>query len=365
MTRRRLLLMTTLTTAAVALLAGATLCLTAGCSSAGYLWQSTTGHLGLMQAARPVQAWVDDPATAPDLKERLQLSQRMRDWAVRELHLPDNDSYRRYADLHRKAAVWNVVAAPELSLSLQTWCFPVVGCVGYRGYYAEADARALASTLQAEGREVSVYGVPAYSTLGWTNWLGGDPLLNTFIRYPEGELARMIFHELSHQVLYVKDDTAFNESFATAVERIGSQRWLHEHSNDAARTEYERYDARRQDFRTLTARTREALAAVYASAATDDEKRQAKARVYADMRREYERLKAGRWDGFKGYDAWFESANNASMGVLGAYNDHVGAFEQLFEQEGRDFPRFYAAVKALAAQPPDERAARLRALARP
>jgi predicted aminopeptidase len=245
--------------------------------SLGYYAQAVGGHVEVMNRARPVAEVQADPQTAPDLRERLALSQRMRDFAVSELKLPDNPSYRRYADLQRGASVWNVVAAPELSLTLKTWCFPVMGCVGYRGYYDRAEADALATQQKREGSEVSVYGVPAYSTLGWTNWLGGDPLLNTFIRWPEGELARIIFHELTHQVVYVGDDTTFNESFATAVERLGGERWLRRQAGEAAREEYARFDARRRDFRALALAHRQQLAALYASALDDAEKRQRKA----------------------------------------------------------------------------------------
>ena len=193
----------------------------AGCADTGYYLQSLGGHLQMMQSARPIEQWLSDEGVASALKQRLALAQRIRAFAVTELGLPDNASYHRYADVRRRSVVWNVVAAPEFSLTLKTWCFPVTGCVAYRGYFEEAEARAHAQALAASGLEVSVYGVPAYSTLGWLNWAGGDPLLNTFINYPEGELARMIFHELAHQVLYVPDDTVFNESFATAVERLG------------------------------------------------------------------------------------------------------------------------------------------------
>ena len=195
--------------------------------------------------------------------ERLALSQRLRDFAVSELKLPDNASYRRFADLKRGAAVWNVVAAPELSLQLKTWCYPVMGCAGYRGYFERGAADSYAAALREEHYEVSVYGVPAYSTLGRLpgDWMA-DPLLNTFIHYPEGELARLIFHELAHQVAYAADDTEFNESFATAVERIGGARWLASHASDKAREEYAVFDGRRQDFRAFTMGWREQLAAL-------------------------------------------------------------------------------------------------------
>ncbi|AKJ27682.1 aminopeptidase [Caldimonas brevitalea] len=337
-----------LAAAAAAALLGAGL---AGCGTVGYVAQSVRGQWSMLHEARPVPEWLAQRDTPPTLRTRLAVSQRMRDFAVSELKLPDNGSYRRYADLGRNAAVWNVVAAPELGLTLKTWCFPVVGCVGYRGYFDRQRAEAEAQTLRAQGYEVSVYGVPAYSTLGWFD----DPLLNTFIHYPEGELARLIFHELAHQVAYAKGDTTFNESFATAVERLGGQRWLREHASAEARAEYERYDARRQDFRALTLRYRQRLLELYTSPLSAEDKRARKAELYREMRAEHQELKRSRWDGYAGYDGWFERANNASLGVLAAYNELVPAFERLFEAQGRDFERFYDEVKRLADAPRDER----------
>jgi predicted aminopeptidase len=338
-------------------------CLAAGCSTLGYYAQSVGGHLDLLARARPIDELRSDSATPQQLRERLALAARIRDFAVAELKLPDNRSYRSYSDLGRNAAVWNVTAAPELSLELQTWCFPVVGCVGYRGYYDLAAAQAEAGALRARGFEVNVYGVPAYSTLGKLDWLGGDPLLNTFIGWSEGELARLVFHELAHQVVYAEGDTMFNESFATAVERIGVARWLAQHAGDEARRQYAAQDARREDFRALTRRYRDRLKSIYDRAAPDADKRAAKAEAMRELRADYARIKAERWAGpngpFSGYDAWFERANNASFGVLAAYNELVPAFERLYEREGRDFDRFYAAVRRLAALPKDRRHATL------
>jgi predicted aminopeptidase len=343
-------------TAGLALLLVTTLCLTSGCSSFGYYAQSVGGHLAIVRAARPVPEWLADEKSSAALKEWLALSQRIRDFAVRELGEPDNASYRRFADLKRGAAVWNVVAAPELSLSLQTWCFPVVGCVAYRGYYEQAAANAFADELRAQGLEVSVYGVPAYSTLGLLPFDAfADPLLSTFIDYPEGELARLIFHELAHQVAFAKGDTVFNESFATAVERIGGERWLAAHASPQAREEFERHDLRRQAFRELTARYRGRLESLYGSAVSDAEKRAAKKALLTELRSEYEVLKRERWGGFSGYDGWFVRANNASFGVLAAYNELVPGFERLFEREGRDFQCFYAEVQRLSRLTPAER----------
>ena len=336
-----------------------------GCADTRYYLQSVGGHLQLMRAAQPVDQWLADGQTPAALKERLALAQRIRHFAVTDLGLPENASYHRYADLKRRAVVWNVVAAPPDSLTLKTWCFPVAGCVGYRGYFDEAQARAAALELEQAGLETSVYGVPAYSTLGWLNWMGGDPLLNTFIHYPEGELARMIFHELAHQVLYVKDDTLFNESFATAVERLGSQRWLATQAGEPARREYAVFDARRQQFRALCLTTRQRLAALYKPnrpmALTAHSLVAMKKEVMDVFRQDYAQLKKS-WGGYAGYDGWVARANNAAFGAQAAYDEWVPGFEALFVREGQDWPRFYDAVKHLAQQPAAERA---RALQQP
>lgn len=334
-----------------------------GCTDMAYLLQSANGHIKIMQAARPVDQWLTDGSTPPALKQRLLLSQEIRRFAVTNLHLPDNASYHRYAQLQRRAVVWNVVAAPAFSLTLKTWCFPVTGCVGYRGYFDEQDAQAQANALRAQGLEASVYGVPAYSTLGWTNWLGGDPLLSTFIQYPQGELARMLFHELSHQVLYVPDDTAFNESFATAVERLGSTAWLAAQADGAARSEYAAFDARRQAFRALTGNTRRKLLSLYAADADlpEDEQKSHKAAAYAEFTQSYALLKQ-QWGGYRGYDLWVSNANNAAFGALAAYDDWVSAFEALFRQEHGDWTAFYTSAKRLAELPRGDRTARLQQL---
>ena len=334
----------------------------AGCADLGYYWQSVSGHLHMLNAARPVNDWLADAHTSAALKTRLALSQRIRAFAVSELELPDNPSYRRYADLQRSAVVWNVVAAPALSLKLKSWCFPVAGCVNYHGYFSEAEAHREAGELKAQGLEVSVYGVPAYSTLGWMNWAGGDPLLNTFISYPEGELARLIFHELAHQVVYAPGDTAFNESFATAVERLGSQRWLATQSGDSARQAYAVFDGRRQQFRALALATRRELTAIYQKnkAITQDTRAKLALKSIA-MRRFHDHyaLLKSEWDGFAGYDPWVARANNASFGAQAAYDELVPGFEALFEREGKNWQRFYAAAKRLADLPEAERHAAL------
>jgi predicted aminopeptidase len=335
-----------------------------GCSNLGYYWQNTQGHLAVMQAAKPVREWIDDSQTSNALKTKLELSQRIRSFASDELKLPRNASYTRYADLKRSAVVWNVVAAPPYSLQLKNWCFAVVGCVSYRGYYSEAAAKQEAERVKAQGHEVNVYGVPAYSTLGYLNWAGGDPLLSTFITYPEGELARLIFHELAHQVLYVKDDTMFNESFATAVERIGGQQWLAKQGSEAAQKEYVEFDQRRKQFRLLTMRTRARLAEVYEEKGSSPGTKSGfiatkdiadrKTQVMQQLRAEYAQLKAS-WGGYAGYDRFIAQANNASLGAVAAYDELVPQFEAVFEKRGKDWNAFYDAIQSIVPLPKDKR----------
>lgn len=345
--------------------------LLAGCGTAGYYAQAIGGQLALMQAARPIDDWLRDPATPAPLKARLALAQQLRDYAVTALDLPDNGSYRRYADIHRPAVVWNVAAAPVDSLTLKRWCFVFVGCVGYRGYFDQAAAQALGEQLRAQdGLEVTVYGVPMYSTLGWLNGLGGDPLLSTVIHDSDAALARIVFHELAHQKLYVAGDTAFNESYATAVARRGAARWLARHADAAARRADELAQQHQRDFRQLTHAARAELSAIYEQksdpARTEQVLLAMKLEAMQRFRARYQALKA-RWAAagtpFDGYDRWVAQANNAAFALQAAYDGWVPAFEALFALEGGDWARFYAAVRALGALPRDERDARLRALA--
>ena len=357
----------------LALLAGLAL---AGCAhtegALGYYWQSVQGHARLLQAARPLDEWIANESTPAPLRARLQLAQRARHFAVQELGLPDNASYRSYADLGRSAAVWNVVAAPPYALELHRWCFPFTGCIGYRGYFQEADAQAEGARLAAQGLEVDVYGVPAYSTLGYLDWAGGDPLLNTFIGWPEGEFVRLLFHELAHQVVYAQGDTLFNESFATAVERLGTERWLATQARPEVRQAFAASEERRQSFRALTRATRARLAEIYEQKKAPAHDSQAlnamKLGAMQDFRARYAVLRE-RWLAqgarVEGYDRWVAQANNASFAAQAAYDAWVPAFEALFAQQGQRWDAFYDAVRHLAALPQDERHARLRALLPP
>jgi predicted aminopeptidase len=327
-----------------------------GCGNLGYYLRSAHGQSELSERARPIRDVLADPSTPPDLKARLEAVTKIREFASRDLGLPDGAGFRTYADLERPFVVWNVYAAPELSLKPREWCFPFAGCVTYRGYFSETEARAFADGLAAAGDDVYVGGVAAYSTLGWFD----DPVLNTFVGYPEPDLARLIFHELAHRVAYAKDDTAFNESFATAVELEGARRWLSRSASDAELAGVREAERRRHDFRALVERCRARLAALYASDASNDEKRRGKAAIFDQLRSEYEAAKAS-WGGYAGYDAWFaQPLNNARVASVAAYTGLVPQFDALLARAGGDLPRFYAVVRRLAALPKRDRLVRLR-----
>ena len=336
-------------------------CILSGCSAVEFYWQGIAGQADLLARAKPMAEVI---ATTPDpvLKSRLVRAQAIRAFASHELALPDNRSYTSYADLGRPFVLWNVFAAPELSLTPRQWCFPVAGCVAYRGYFAEADARKEAARLALAGDDVHLGGVPAYSTLGYFN----DAVLSTFVRYREVELARLIFHELAHQVVYVQDDTSFNESFAVAVEEAGMERWLaaERNSRDPAEaanlvTDAARGQRLRAAFRALILTTRNRLTTLYASTASDEEKRAGKAAAFAAMRAAYEQQKATP-EGAGAFDRWFAAgANNAGIAAAGLYADRVPQFSALLAAEHGEFARFYGRVKTLAALPKSVREAAL------
>lgn len=323
----------------------------AGLSEWGYRLRQFNGHADLLNRARPLHELLADPSTPERTRAALQLAQRLRRFAVGQLALPDNSSYQRYVALGAESVVWNVVATPELSLVPKTWCAPVMGCVAYRGHFDRQRAHDQAQGLRAQGWDVYLYGVPAYSTLGWSNALGGDPLLSSFLHWPEDDLARLLFHEMAHQRAYAGNDTAFNESYATAVERLGLQAWRHAQGRadddaDAAR------EQRREIWRAKALAARAALQALYADPPPDVRAR--KAAVLATLRREIEAL-AARDAGYSGFLPWARAANNAHLALLSAYRLQVPAFEALFRQLDGDWPRFHAEVARRAALPLPQR----------
>ncbi len=326
-----------------------------GCASPVYYFHAVSGQLEILNKRRPVQEVLNDPATTPRTRQQLELVLRLRDFASQELRLPDNRSYRSYADLERPFVIWNVFATPELSLEPKQWCFVFAGCVSYRGYFAREKAGDFAAGLKRDGYDVYVGGVPAYSTLGWFN----DPLLNTFIHRSEADLAGLLFHELAHQVLYVGGDTAFNESFATVVELEGVRRWFDRHGTPQQAETYRRKFQRRGRFTALVLKHKLRLAEIYASNSSEAEKRSAKARIFKELRSDYAALKKN-WGGFADYDKWFTpDLNNAHLAAIGLYHRHVAVFQKLLAQHRGDLMAFYRSVKELANLPRTEREALL------
>ena len=322
-----------------------TLACLSGCSSVAYYSQAIAGQTSILLGRQPLETVIKDPATSPDVADKLRLIQELRAFASAELKLPVDDAYATYVDTGRDFVVWNVFAAPEFSLRMKTFCYPVAGCVSYRGYFAEADAARFAGELADEGYDVFVGGVAAYSTLGWF----ADPVLNTFVRRSRRDLAALIFHELAHRAVYLKGDTTFNESFATAVAEVGVSRWLGESDASLDVARYAAQRERRASVLALIGETRTALTRLYAREDLDPEgKRAAKAAEIQRLRQRYGELRET-WSGHRDFAAWMASdLNNARLGTVADYNSLVPAFHQLLADNGGDLVAFYTAVQSLA-----------------
>jgi predicted aminopeptidase len=329
-----------------------------GCTSVSYYAQSLEGHMKIMNARRDVAKLIDDPSTPKTLRAHMASARAIRKFAVDELALPDNDSYRSYVDVGREAVTWAVFAAPEFSLTPYVWCFPIFGCVPYRGYFSKNSAIEYAVELRRQGLDVHVTGITAYSTLGWSN----DPLLSTMLTRGDTDLAGVVFHELAHQRVYINDDSEFNEAFAVAVETTGVRKWLRA-AGDAA--ELRRYEAGRKrgaDFLALLSQTRDELREIYESSGTLEEKRAAKTAAIERLRTRYRGMRDSRWRGYRAYDAWFDAPiNNAKLAAISVYGDQVKAFLRLFNLCSGDYPRFYASIQQLGSLDKANRADALKA----
>ncbi|MHC8389464.1 aminopeptidase [Pseudomonas sp. MDT2-39-1] len=338
---------------------GVLLLLLSGCAGVSYYSQLASGQLQLLRAREPVAEVLADPSRDPMLRAHLTQSQKARTFASQQLHLPDNQSYRLYADIGRPFVVWNVFATSEFSLTPQNHCFPVAGCVAYRGYYSQSAARGEAALQRLQGMDVSIGGVEAYSTLGWFN----DPIISSMMGWGDERLATLIFHELAHQRFYVKDDTQFNESFATFVEQEGTRQWR---ASRGLAPDNGAQAQQRDQFIQLVLDTRTRLEKLYALPIPVDQMRQRKAAEFEQLRHEYRQLRDSRWAGDKRYDGWINAPmNNARLLPFGLYDQWVPAFAALFKQVGGDWLKFYAAVEQLGAFPVIERKVALKALAGP
>jgi len=322
-----------------------TLAALSSCSTVGYYSQIVSGHSKIVVGKRQVEDVLADEGVKDSIKSRLKVAQLARDFGVEQLALPDNGSYTTYYDTGRRFVTWNVVAVEEFSFRPKKWCFPIAGCVSYRGYYAESDAQAYAEELAAEGYDVAVNGATAYSTLGWFK----DPLA-------------LLFHELAHQQLYVANDSQFNESFASFVEREGMKKWQQQHTqkNPDKKTQgmvalIDAGKKRQQRFIELLGSTRDDLEVLYESGIDDQQMRAGKRQRFVQMQQEYADLKK-EWNGYAGYDNWFSrELNNARLTSVATYNDYIPAFEALYAKSNHSFEEFYVAAQELSKLPASER----------
>ena len=327
----------------IKILLGLAMCtMLSSCAQIGYYYQAVKGQAQLLNKRQPVDKILADPTTPHSLKQQLHKAEEIRVFGIQKLELEGQKNFTQYADLGRKHVVWNVVAAPEFSITPKTWCFPIAGCVAYKGFFNHEMALREEESLRDQGYDVLVYGVSAYSTLGWFN----DPLLNTFIYYPDNELAALIFHELSHQVLYIKDDSEFNEAFATAVEYAMLDRWLEfqGHSDQiemirAARHKHNQITELILDFR-------QQLKVAYAGDNSDQEK----SRLFEALKQQYEEIQS-RGEGTRYYDWWFsQPLNNAYLLTVSTYFRLVPAFSRMIDEQHGDLPDFFEAARTLSKQ---------------
>lgn len=316
-----------------------------------YLLQAAGGQMAVMAKRQPVTEVVRDPQTSPQLRARLTELSAARDFASRALGLPDNDSYRLYADIGRSYVVWNVFATPPFSVEPRRWCFPVAGCVVYRGYFSERRAQAYAGRLRRKGDDVAVGGVTAYSTLGHF----ADPVLSSMLPYSDAQLAGTVFHELAHQLIYFKGDSAFNEAFASTVEEVGVMRWLELSGRQRDLDAWQQQRRRAEDFSRLLLGTREALRDLYLLPLPPVDMNHRKQQILGRLKFSYEQQRS-EWGGYAGYDHLFaRTLTNADLVATATYRRCIPGFKRLLAASGDDLGEFYARVRTLSSETPAAR----------
>lgn len=341
------------------LLVSVTLLSLCGCDTLSYFGQAAAGQWQILHQRQPIDDLLANDNTDPELKHKLAIVRQARLWATTELHLESGGSYSDYVALDRPYVVWNVVAAPEFSVAPAQWCFPIAGCVAYRGYFREEEAQRYAATLQAQGMDTWVGGVEAYSTLGWFD----DPVLSTFVKRPDAALAGLVFHELAHRTLYVQNDSTFNESFATVVEQEGLRRWLMVQRQPAQWQRYQQQVAYQKAFVTMILDYRKQLEALYAAPTDDNHKRAEKQQLAQQLRQQYQSLRDIQWQGYNGYDRWMSgSLNNAQVSTISTYHAYVPAFQALLDECDNALKCFYDRAGKLAGLDTDARKAAIAAL---
>jgi len=323
-----------------------------GCAGPGYYFQAVGGHLKLMHARQKVADLLADPGTDPELVRRLGKARDLLAFADTRLGLPADDSYSTYVRTGRSAVVWNVVATPEFSLEPRRWCFPVAGCVPYRGYFNLGKAQQFAQKLRRKELDVSVRGASAYSTLGWFS----DPLLDTMLSTDDLHLAATLFHELAHQRLYVKGDTAFNEAYATFVGQQGVRDYLASIGKPGQLAGWQTRIEAQAAFSNLQSDTRAKLSKLYAGNTTPQDKRAAKRRIFDAMRENYRQLVRDEWHGHDYFGSWFaRTVNNADLALFADYHEGICAFDRLYQAAHADYQEFHSLAARQANKPFDGR----------
>ena len=326
-----------------------------------YTARVLSGGAGILSRRKPVEKVLAAGELPPEQLRQLELTQALREFAIAELALPDNGSYTSFVEVEGRYVTWNVVAAPEFSVEPRTWCFPIAGCISYRGYFKEQRARKFAAGLAAKGNDVQVGGVDAYSTLGRYR----DPVLSTFFSRRDADLAGLLFHEMAHQRLYVKGDTAFNESFATVVELEGVRRWFSAEGRDDQTAALEESQELEREFTELLLRFRETLAEAYRAEGSDDEKRRRKRELFDELPSLYQEAKRA-WGGDARYDRWFDRPlNNAHLAAVSNYHTWVAALNELLRLSGGSMQEFLARAEELGELEPESRRRRLESLSPP
>lgn len=327
-----------------------------GCSDLSYYVQCAKGQIEIISSARPIAEVIKDPQTTPELRLKLEKILQMRNFAVTELGLPDNNSYRRYADIGRPYVVWNIVATQEFSLQPKQWCFPIAGCLSYKGYFKQAQAEQLEASLQAENYDVDLYGVQAYSTLNWFD----DPVLNTFIASSDARLAGLLFHELAHQLIYIADDSSFNEAFAMTVQIEGVHRWLQKNSKPVEWQRFLEHQKQSEVFQNYLSTTREKLSHLYQQNLPKEQMRKEKQLLLSNALERFEELKESGQLG-NGFDRWMaRGLNNARLAGIATYRELVPGFQAILQQCQGDFACFYKQVRSLSKLPEAKRREKLK-----
>ena len=325
------------------------LCLT-GCDTVSYYSQGIQGHFNLVSRVKPIEDVIENKQTSEKTRKQLVQALKARQFAIKTLKLPDNKSYKGYADLKRKNVTWNVVATKELSMEPYKSCFPITGCLSYRGYFSEGRAKQFADKLKQEDYEIHIGGSSAYSTLGWFK----DPIVSPMLRYGDVQLAQTLFHELAHQRLYIKDDSDFNEAFATAVGQNGVREWLTE-TDSKALPRYNKNLSRYGQFLKLLSDTAAELKDLYSTKLSDEGKREKKKQLIVELRKNYQGFKK-QHPGYTNFDGWFEKPiNNPRLAMVSVYHELVPDFDRWLQACDNDFPRFYNAIESISKMPKEQR----------